>query len=217
MIRRRRERGRRSAAAVAVVAAAFLLSGCTGGDALSVDELREIADAVDPEGGIDCPLPYDFAEAAEAAGVTGDAGPGYATADLAAISGETDGGSDPNGPFARNPGGVVSCVFHIGREDLEVHTVATRRPRALSVLLPVVSKAAGVGPDGLIPFSEAAAAAEAGTPVLVTSGNVAAVRLELDGNGDASLLLTAGDAGHSGLSRGQVEGLARALAGQVPG
>ncbi|MFJ3199926.1 hypothetical protein [Streptomyces sp. NPDC086989] len=218
MTRRRGERVRRWAAAVALVAAAVVLpAGCRFGDALSVDEVREIADAVDPEGGIECPLPYDFAAAAGAAGVAGAAGPGYATADLPALSGASDGGSDPDGPLARNPGGVVSCVFHIGGEDLEVHTVATRRPQALSVLFPVVAKAAGLGPEGLVPFGAQAAAAKAGVPVLTASGNVAAVRLELDGDGDASLLLTAGGAGHSGLSRGQVEGLAQALAGQVQG
>ncbi|MEV0413147.1 hypothetical protein AB0I68_20710 [Streptomyces sp. NPDC050448] len=202
---------------MALVAAAVLLAGCRGGDALSVDELQEIAGGVDPEGGIECPLPYDFAKAATAAGVAGDAGPGHARGVLPAISAETGEGADRDAPLARNPGALVSCVFHIGQEDLEVHTVATQKPQALSVLLPVVSKAAGVGPEGLIPFSEETAAAKAGTPVLATSGNVAAVRLELDGDGDASLLLTAGDAGHSGLSRDQVEDLARALAGQIGG
>ncbi|MFE2144824.1 hypothetical protein ACFXA3_24310 [Streptomyces sp. NPDC059456] len=161
--------------------------------------------------------PYDFAAAARAAGGAGDTGPGYATADLPALSGASDGGSDPDAPLARNPGGVVGCVFHIGGEDLEVHTVATRRPQALSVLFPVVSKAAGVGPEGLVPFGARAAAAKAGTAVLAPGGNVAAVRLELDGDGDASLLLTAGEAGPSGLSRGQVEGIAQALAVQVQG
>ncbi|MFG2713917.1 hypothetical protein ACGFX2_25655 [Streptomyces goshikiensis] len=209
--------GRRCAApAVAAAVAALLLSGCSGGgDALSLGSLQEEAAKIGGDGAADCPLSYDLAEAAKTAGVSLEAGPGNTQGEQPAVTAE-DGREAPEGsPWAANPGALVTCTFHLGQEDVELHTVATEKARALSVLAPVVQRAAGIGVDELGTFLKDAGAAKKGVPVVAKSGNVAAARLGLDGSGDATLLLTVGDSGKSGLGAEQVGALAKALAGQL--
>ncbi|MFE3863773.1 hypothetical protein ACFXPT_25520 [Streptomyces goshikiensis] len=209
--------GRRCAAPVAAAAVAvLLLSGCSGGgDALSLGSLQEKAAKIGGDGAADCPLAYDLAGAAKTAGVSLAAGPGDTQGEEPAVTAE-DGREAPEGSaWAANPGALVTCTFHLGQEDVEVHTVATEKVQALSVLAPVAQRAAGIGIDDLRTFLKDAAAAKKGVPVVAKSGNVAAARLGLDGSGDASLLLTVGDSGKSGLGAEQVGALAKALAGQL--
>ncbi|MFI5640389.1 hypothetical protein ACIA8H_23685 [Streptomyces goshikiensis] len=208
--------GLRCAAPAAAAVAALLLSGCSGGgDALSLGSLQEEAARIGGDGAADCPLAYDLAAAAKTAGVSLEAGPGDAQGEEPAVTAE-DGREAPEGSaWAANPGALVTCTFRLGQEDVELHTVATGKVQALAVLAPVVQRAAGISVDDLGTFLKEAAAAKKGVPVVARSGNVAAARLRLDGSGDASLLLTVGDSGKSGLSAEQVGALAKALARQL--
>ncbi len=123
---------RRLTPAAAVLTAAVLLPGCQGGGGtapLSLKGLTETADGI-PDGGADsCPLPYDLAAAAKEAGVDAAAGPGSARdKDEPAATGEGGKRAKPGETLAENPGALVSCVFHLGDEDVRVHTLATRDP-----------------------------------------------------------------------------------------
>ncbi|MFJ6048859.1 hypothetical protein [Streptomyces sp. NPDC092307] len=69
--------------------------------------------------------------------------------------------------------------------------------------------------DDLIAYMKKSGEAKAGEPVMTGSGNVATVRLKLDGEGDAALLIGVGASGRGSLEPARVEALAQALAGQV--
>lgn len=209
---------RRYALTIAAVTAAALLAGCQSGGAtsLSLSGLTRTADGLQPDGAAKCPLRYDIAKAAKAAGVDTAAGPGSVTgADGPVATGEGGKRAKPGDPLAENPGALVSCTFHIGQEDVEVHTIATHKPQASAPLAPVVQHLAGMSTDDLIAYMKKAGGAEHGEPVLTGSGNAATVRLKLDGEGDAVLLVGVGEAGRSSLDRARVGDLAKALAGQV--
>ncbi|GAA3370678.1 hypothetical protein GCM10020367_18250 [Streptomyces sannanensis] len=199
--------------------AATLTAGCQsdGGTApLSLNRLTETADGVPPEGTNTCPLPYDMAKAAKAAGLDAAAGPGpVQDSDAPVATAEGGKRAKPGEPLAQNPGALVSCTFHIGRDDVQVHTVATRKPHAIAPLAPVVGALAGASTDDLISYMKKAGNAAVGEVVVTDNGNVAAVRLKLDGDGDAFLLVGVGEAGSAAPDRKQVGDLAEALAGQV--
>ncbi|MCM2394317.1 hypothetical protein [Streptomyces albipurpureus] len=74
-----------------------------------------------------------------------------------------------------------------------MHTVATRKPSAIAPLVPVVQTLSGSSVDELAGYIEKAGAAKTGDAVVTDSGNVAAVRLKLDGDGDAYLLVGLGE------------------------
>ncbi|MEU3249605.1 hypothetical protein [Streptomyces sp. NPDC006997] len=224
----------RLAIAAALTAAAVLMTGCQsdsdsegdsgggGSAALSLDGLVETADGVPEDGADTCPLPYDIAAAAKAAGVDGEAGPGPVREDAETPVATGEGGKRAKGkePLAENPGALVSCTFHIGPDDVRVHTVATEERNAITILAPVVSELTRVAIDDVVAFTnEAATTEETGKVVTADTGNVATVRLELDGEGDAALLVGTVD-GESGepdaaLDRKQLAALTEALAGQV--
>ncbi|MFD4321586.1 hypothetical protein [Streptomyces sp. NPDC058548] len=214
--------GRHRLLIAAALTAAALVTGCqsgSGGGAapLSLSGLTKTADGMPDEGAKTCPLPYDVAEAAKAAGLNGAAGAGPVQDDGDPVA-TAEGGkrAEPGTPLAENPGVLVSCVFHIGEDDVQVHTVATRAPQAIAPLAPVVQVLSGSSVDELVGYMKKAGDAEAGDAVVTDSGNVAAVRLRLDGDGDAYLLVGLGDAGAGAPGRGkQVAALAGALAGQV--
>ncbi|MFD4740519.1 hypothetical protein ACFWNR_33760 [Streptomyces virginiae] len=209
---------RRYGSAITAVTAAALLAACQSGGAppLSLSGLTKTVDGMAPDGTDTCPLSYDIAKAAKTAGVDTAAGPGSVTgADGPAVTGEGGKRAEPEEPLAQNPGALVSCTFHIGTEDVEVHTIATRKPQASAPLAPVVQQQAGMSIDDLIAYMKKAGEAKAGEPVLTGSGNVATVRLKLDGEGDAALLIGIGKSGGSSLEPARVGALAEALARQV--
>ncbi|MFH8887500.1 hypothetical protein [Streptomyces sp. NPDC017949] len=208
----------RYGALVVAAAAAALLAGCQSGGAaaLSLSGLTGTADAVPAEGAAKCPLAFDIAKAAKAAGVDGDAAPGSAK-DPGSPVATAEGGkrAEAGTPLAQNPGALVSCTFHIGQEDVVAHTAVTRQPTAVAPLAPIVRQTSGSSVDELKSYIDQVGKARIGEPVATGSGNVAAVRLELDGDGDAVLLLGAGSDGRSALNGKQVGALTKALAEQL--
>lgn len=161
--------------AAAALLTLTLLAGCgnqDGGDAthaggsvgarkpgipVSLDGLTEAADRVGPDGSDRCPLPYDLKKAADAAGLSGGVGAGAAPggdADAPMATAENERMAEPGDGLANNPGALVSCVFHIGDETVEVHTVATRKPRAENQLAPVIMRVGRLSHDGLTAYLE---------------------------------------------------------------
>ncbi|MEU9670803.1 hypothetical protein AB0E25_35585 [Streptomyces bobili] len=203
----------------AALTTAALMAGCrsdSGAAPLSLNSLTAIADGVPEDGAETCPLPYDMTEAAKAAGLDARAGPGSVREDDAPVATAEGGKRAKAGEaLAANPGALVSCMFHIGQEDVQVYVVATRERHAIYPLTPVVSSLASVSAADAISYVEKAGAAKAGEVVITDSGNVAAVRLKLDGDGDAVLLVGARQAGTASLDRKQISGLTEALVAQV--
>lgn len=211
-------------AIAAALTAAALMTGCQSDDSdssssaapLSLSGLTETADGIPDDGASTCPLPYDMAEAAKAAGLNADAGPGpVQDSDEPVATAEGGKRAEAGEPLAENPGALVSCTFHIGQESVQVHTLATREPSGIAPLAPVVSSLAAVTADDLTSYVDKVGKAEVGEVVITDSGNVAAERLKLDGDGDASLLVGAGETGTTSLSRKQLGDLTEALADQV--
>ncbi|MCC3654655.1 MULTISPECIES: hypothetical protein [Streptomyces] len=206
-------------AIAAVLTAAALMTGCQSGGAatpLSLDGLTETADGMPDDGTDTCPLPYDMGRAAKAAGLDAEAGPGpVEKSDEPVATAEGGKRAEPGDPLAVNQGVLVSCTFHIGRDDVQVHTAATREGYAVVPLAPVVSRLAAVSSDELIGYIDKAGKAKPGEAVVTGSGNVAAVRLKLDGDGDGVLVVGAGEWGKASLGRKQTGDLTQALADQV--
>ncbi|MBQ0830943.1 hypothetical protein [Streptomyces tagetis] len=218
-MRHPRHRPTPAAAVLTAVAAAVLLTGCQGGGGaapLTLKGLTETADKV-PDGGTDtCPLPYDLAAAAKEAGVDATTGPGSVRdTDEPAATGEGGTRAKPGEPLAENPGALVSCTFHLGDEDIRVHTLATRDPSGVAPLAPVIVSLTASSVDDQTGYIEKVAAADPGEVLVTDSGNVAAVRLEPDGEGYAALLVGAGEAGRTSLDRDAIGDLTEALARQV--
>ncbi|MFF6996059.1 hypothetical protein ACFY93_14105 [Streptomyces sp. NPDC008313] len=203
----------------AALTAAALMTGCqsdSGAAPLSLNSLTEIADGVPKAGAKTCPLPYDMTEAAKTAGLDAKAGPGPVQDDDAPVATAEGGKRAKAGEaLAVNPGALVSCTFHIGQEDVQVHTVATRERHAVYPLAPVVSSLASTSADDAIRYVEKADAAKAGEVVITDTGNVATVRLKLEGDGDAAVLVGAGQPGTTSLDRKQISDLTEALVEQV--
>lgn len=207
---------RRYGLTIASVTAAVLLAGCqSGATPLSLSGLTEAADSMGPKGANVCPLPYDIAKAAKAAGLEGEARPGHSDGGDEPIA-TAEGGkrARPEDVLAQNPGALVSCDFLIGQEDVVVHTIATRDRQAINPLAPAIQQRAGMDLAALSAYLKQAGEAAAGKPVATASGNLAAVRLELAGEGDAFLVVAVGDSPGTQDS-GRVSALAKALAGQV--
>ncbi|MET9774876.1 hypothetical protein ABZ023_11530 [Streptomyces sp. NPDC006367] len=202
----------------AVLTAAVLLTGCQSGSSaepLSLAGLTKTADAVPDDGADTCPLPYDMAEAAKKAGTGAPGGPG-AERDMEAPTATAEGGkrAKPGDPLAVNPGVLISCTFHVGQNDVQVHTIATRDRDAINLLGPVVSSLASKSSGDTVGYLGKAGAADAGD-VIGDGGAIASVRLELDGEGDAALLVGVSEADIATLTPEVIEGLAGALAQQL--
>ncbi|MGW0753311.1 hypothetical protein [Streptomyces sp. NPDC002587] len=199
--------------------AAGLLAGCQssgGATPLSLSGLTETADSMGAKGADTCPLPYDIAKAAKAAGLEGEARPGHADGgDEPVATAEGGKRARPGDALAQNPGVLVSCDFRIGQEDVVVYTVATRDRQAINPLAPAIQQQAGMDLESLRAYLKQAGEAGAGEPVVTASGNLASVRLSLDGKGDAFLVVARG-AGPGAQDSAGVSALAKALAGQVP-
>ncbi|MFE0701610.1 hypothetical protein [Streptomyces sp. NPDC058872] len=207
---------------IAPALVAVLVTGCQSGPGggapqLSLSGLTRTADGMPEDGADTCPLPYDLTAAAKAAGLSGAVGAGPVQDDGDPVA--TAGGGkrvEPGEALAENPGALVSCTFHIGGDDVRVHTIATSKPQAIVPLAPVIQRLSGSSLDGLTDYVEEAGAAGTGEVVVSDSGNVAAVRLKLDGEGDAFLLVglgAEGDGSPDGERR--LGDLARALADQL--
>ncbi|MFG3550110.1 hypothetical protein [Streptomyces sp. NPDC047725] len=201
------------------LAAAALITGCqsgSGADPLSLGSLTKTADAVPDDGTDTCPLPYDLAEAAKDAGVEAEAGPGSAEEDgKPAATAEGGKRAEPRSPLAVNPGVLISCTFHIGRADVQVHTIATSEQHAIYPLAPVISSLASLSADDVTGYVKKAAAAEAGKVVTTDNGSVASLRLKLDGEGDAALLVGTADGESAPLTPEQLSEVTKTLAEQA--
>lgn len=225
----------RRGGALAMLLAAALLTGCQqgGGDGasgtsgtgagkadgpVSVSALRAAADKIGPDGADSCPLPYDIARAAEAAGLSGETGAGAAAggdAEAPAVTAEN--GRDAEGPggFAANPGALVSCLFHVGGSTVEVHTIATESASAENLLAPVIMSAGGFSVEELTAYLKRTAARAAGEAVSSENGDCVTVRVKPTDDGDASLVVTAGEDESSGPGLEKLSGLALALYAQL--
>ncbi|NJP52360.1 hypothetical protein HCJ93_20450 [Streptomyces sp. SBST2-5] len=202
-----------------MVTAAVLVAGCQdggGADPLSLSGLTETADGIPDDGADTCPLPYDMAGAAKSAGLSEKTGTGPLRDDGGPVAtGEGGKRAEPGSPLAENPGALVSCTFHVGQDDVHVHTIATRKPSAVVPLAPVTAELTGSPVKESVNYINRAAAAKPGETLIADSGNVASVRLELEGEGDAALLVGVGKSGTASLSRKQVAGLTEAFASQL--
>ncbi|MFE7137548.1 hypothetical protein ACFVAG_07350 [Streptomyces sp. NPDC057644] len=214
---------------LSVLLAAALLTGCQqdGGDGasgtaadgtVSVSALRAAADDVGPDGADACPLPYDVAGAAKKAGLAGEAGGGAAPGDDSddpAVTAES--GRDAEGPggFAANPGALVSCLFHVGDQTLEIHTIATESKSAENLLAPVIMAAGRLSSDDLVSYLRRTGAGAPGEAVATENGGCVTVRVKPADDGDASLVVTAGQGDNAGPGREKLTALASALHAQL--
>ncbi|MFF5974791.1 hypothetical protein ACFY7C_25055 [Streptomyces sp. NPDC012769] len=198
------------------------LVGCGGGGAeaggsLSVDRLVQVAEEVGRDGADTCPLPYDTGKAAEAAKVDASVEPGTADAEPNEPTATAEGGktTDPQSAFAGKGGAWITCSYHVGGDDLVVHTVGTEAGNAVNVLLPTTQQAAGMSADEVKAYYEKADKAKPGEAVPSPGGNVVTVSLDSGGKGDVALLLTVGEDDKSALKPEQVLQLARTFAAQA--
>ncbi|MEV4949645.1 hypothetical protein [Streptomyces sp. NPDC053755] len=192
-------------------------TGAGGGGSLSVDRLVTLAEEVGKDGSETCPLPYDAGKATEAAKVEEAVEPGAAGAEAGEPVATAEGGrtTDPGSPWSGKPGALVTCSYHVGGDDLEVHTAGTEAGKSVFVLAPVMQQAGGMSIDELKPYTEKAAKAKPGQPVQSEGGTVVTVPLDPGGTGDVTLVLTVGDSGKSSLKPEQVLELARTFAAQA--
>ncbi|MFJ6611790.1 hypothetical protein ACIQPT_16115 [Streptomyces sp. NPDC091289] len=214
---------------LSVLLAAALLTGCQqdGSDdasgaaadgTVSVSALRAATDEVGPDGADKCPLPYDISEAAKKAGLSGKAGVGAAPgeeSDDPAVTAESKWAVDGPAGFANHPGALVSCRFHVGGETVEVHTVATESRSAETVLMPVMMAAGKLSLDDSTSYLERTTSAAPGEAVATENGGCVTVRVDPADDGDASLVVTAGEGDSAGPGREKLTGLALALHAQL--
>ncbi|MGW9451310.1 hypothetical protein [Streptomyces sp. NPDC055632] len=200
----------------------LVLAGCgsggsEAGGALSVDRVIEAAEKVGKDGADTCPLPYDAGAAAEAAKLDRGMEAGAAGAEAGEPVATAEGGrtTDPQSVWAGKPGALVSCAYHLGGEDLELHTGSTGEGSAVYLQAPVIQAAGGMDLSALKAYTVKGAEAKPGEAVQSEGGNVVTVRLDSGGKGDVALVLTVGDSGKTSLERGQVLALARAFASQA--
>jgi hypothetical protein len=163
--------------------------------------------AADP--GESCPVPFDMAAAAKAAGVE-------ERTEAGTVSGETADEGEPSAPLTLFKGALVSCAYGIGKEKAHVFTVGVGKGTAVGVLLPQIQHDAGMAMTELKSYAAEAAEAPDGKPLLTPSGNVAAVRLPADGKGDLALVVALGE-DRTALTKAQVTDLTGKLADQVHG
>ncbi|WP_019358657.1 hypothetical protein [Streptomyces sp. AA1529] len=154
-----------------------------------------------------CPVRYDMAGAARAAGVHGPVENGP-------VEGELPDAADS--PLAQSDGALVDCGYRLGEEQVRLFTVGVAKGYAVSVLLPQIQHDAGILMDDLLDYAGRAQRAKRGEALLTSSGNVAAVRLPVTGEGDVALVLSIGEH-RTRLSEEQVTELATRLAKQARG
>ncbi|MGW6569630.1 hypothetical protein [Streptomyces sp. NPDC054975] len=191
--------------------------GADAGGSLSVDRVIELAEGIGKDGADACPIAYDADKAADAAKVGEGIGAGAAGSEAGEpmATGEGAKTTDPQSPFAGKAGGIITCSYHVGGEDLTVHTVGTEAGSATNHLLPTAQSAGDMPLEELKTYGEKAFKAKPGEAVASKGGNVVTVRLDSGGKGDVALLLTVGEDGKSALKPDQVLELARSFAAQA--
>ncbi|WP_406280294.1 hypothetical protein [Embleya sp. NBC_00896] len=215
----------RRARALAVLAVGALagagLSGCgSGADELvqsskrvNIERFRE---AVKPIGdnGTRCPLPFDVAAASARAHIEGAVRPGEPAASGAEGWSDDDAAArDPYSnltPIQRVNGVEVTCSYVVGTAEIDVDTWTSLRGHPLNAALPLIQRNAGVASSAVGPFAEKMATIAPLRVVPVGDGQVAAIRLNVDGPGEAALFVSA-----KTLTPTQVTDLTTALATQL--
>lgn len=174
---------------------------------LSVGRIEKMA----ARPGANCPVSYDVAAAAKAAGVGKRIRAGT-------VNGETADRGEPGAPLTLSKGALVSCGYRIGQERVRLFTVGVRKGTAVGVLLPQIQHDAGMTMTELKTYASKAPgeAARRGEPLLTPSGNVASVRLPAEGDGDLALVVSLGE-DRTALTKAQVTDLTRKLAHQAHG
>ncbi|MGW0468725.1 hypothetical protein ACWDX6_26235 [Streptomyces sp. NPDC003027] len=213
---------KRRVAAAAGITVLSTLVGCgsggpdTGGS-LSLDRSITLAEETGKDGANSCPLPYDVGKAAEAAELDETIEPGAAGAEADEPVATAEGGrrTDPQSPWAGKAGAWITCSYHVGGEDLDIHTAGTEAGSAVNFLLPTTQHASGMSVEELKSYHEKTAKAKPGEAVPSKGGNVVTVRLDSGGKGDVALLLTVGESDKSTLKPEQVLELARTFATQA--
>ncbi|MGW7434314.1 hypothetical protein ACWGIN_32885 [Streptomyces sp. NPDC054861] len=215
-------RGRHAAAGTLGVVLLAALVGCGGTDAggggsLSVDRVITLAEGVGKDGADACPVPYDAGKAADAAKVEEAIEPGAAGAEAGEPVATAEGGktTDPQSAWAGKGGALVTCSYHVGKEDLKVLTVGAEAGNSVNIMLPTIQMAGGMSVDEVKRYAEAATQAETGEAVPSQGGNVVLVRLDSGGKGDVAMTLTTGESGKTSLKPEQVLELARTFAAQA--
>lgn len=199
---------------VLVVGVAFL--GACGSDSseLPVLKVEELTKKAQPAVGgatvTACPVGYDVAAAAKAAGLSGP----VALSEFSPPGAETSDSADA-GSFVKQAAPAVSIECDYTVDDAEVKTflfVTGQRKAAVSATLPYLSAWSGTGPSDLAGWVKDVVAAKPGTAVAVPNGKAAVVRLNVK-DGDGALAVGPGAAG--GMSATQVTTLAEKLATQA--
>ncbi|HEY3482702.1 MAG TPA: hypothetical protein VGL02_27770 [Streptomyces sp.] len=209
----------RLAAGAAVAGLAAAVAGCgsdssgSGGHALDVSGLMKLADGVHAKPTTTCPVRYDIAAAAKAAGISGKAAP---TTGTDAVVADTQAGADSDSVLVTSNGAILTCTYQVGTETVAVATVATHKEgAALPMMLPLIQRDASMASSAARTFFDSAHKADVGTATSTPSGNVAVVRLKAKDSGDVELTVTAGQDGHSSLDAAAVRHLAEQLAAQA--
>lgn len=207
--------GKYTGLAVAVVLAGVLASCSESGKgsgsgssdngeaALSVAGIKKMA--ADP--GDTCPVSYDMAAALKAVGVKEPVKEGK-------VEGETADKDDPRAPLTLFRGALVGCAYGVGKEKARVFTVGTGKGTAVNTLLPQVQHDSQMDLDAVQRYGERARKAPRGKPLLTSTGNVASIRLPVEGKGDIGLILAFGEGG-TALTKAQVTDLTKELAAQA--
>ncbi|MEU0934038.1 hypothetical protein [Embleya sp. NPDC005971] len=203
MSRRQHPRGRVLAVCAAGALAVTGIGACSsdGDDILSGASKRlnieKFRQAVRPigAGGSQCPLPFDVAAATAAIHLDGVVTPGDPAAD--GSQGWSDDEAKARDPYSdltamqRSNGVEATCRYKVGTVEIHVDTWAARRGPAINAALPLIQRDAGVSVDTLGDFATRMTRIAPQQVVPVGEGKVAAVRLNVDGPGEAVLFVSA--------------------------
>ncbi|MQY16184.1 hypothetical protein SRB5_63800 [Streptomyces sp. RB5] len=191
--------------------------GGGGGDALSVDRIRDLA-AKTKDGADTCPVDWDLVAAAKAAGVEGRVGP---QAGKDAVKGELPQPDvpSPDDMLESVDGALLECAYEINGEKASVFASGAGKGRATNMLLPLIAATDELGMSKLSAYAEEAGKAGEGSVLLTPNNTAATVRLPENG-GDVVLTFVTGSTradAKSSLTPDQVSRIAEELAGQVGG
>lgn len=203
MSRRQHSLGRVLAACAAGALAVTGVGACSSdGDDVSpssskrlrIEKFREMVRPIG-ERGPQCPLPFDVAAATAKIRLDGAVTPGDPAAD--GSEGWSDDDAAARDPYSkltamqRSNGVEVTCRYKVGTVEIDVNTFAARRGPAINSALPLIQRDAGVSTDTLGDFATRMTKIPPQQVVPVGEGKVAAVRLNVDGPGEAVLFVTA--------------------------
>ncbi|WP_406299287.1 hypothetical protein OG948_29040 [Embleya sp. NBC_00888] len=203
MSRRQHSRGRVLAACAAGALAVTAIGACSsdGDDVpspsskrLNIEKFRQTVRPIG-ERGPRCPLPFDVAAATARIHLDGAVTPG----DPAAVD-VGEGWSDDEAaardlysnltPVQRANGVTATCSYRVGAAELDVATFASRRGHPLVMGLPVIARDADAASPVLGAFADKMATIAPQQVVPVGNGHVAAVRLNVNGPGEAALYVS---------------------------